>query len=543
MIEKIEKPVTPLELNSKINEIIDNIAGKSIGEIISVACGSGYVPEGCLPCDGAEYSKTQFTDLWTNYLTSTENDYTISSAVTVNGTPTINNGVASGFSANNYISIPSDTVIANGGLVLKCKTPSTMPTNIEYYSTYCKLDSSYLIYPDSADPGHRGTLEIGTDTVFYVKFLAFTQNPENSDELIFNYQVSLDGETWYGDVNLYNYGYYANGLSIGKDNYWSTTTNPFSGSIDLAGSYFINWSTGAKTYLCETKPKTLLNTCTYEDYATDFETYGQCGMFAIDSENEKFRVPLIKDGAVIQQALSDSELGKSYNAGLPNATGIIAVTSGSSTDVQFLVDDSDDIEQEGALYVSRSRTSYGIGKTSASHSQPADISLDLSRSDSIYGNSQTVQPNAITLRYFVVVANGQINQSQMDWSAWASGLQNKLNKDHSNDEKPYITEVSDSSLLPSWYRVWSDGWCEQGGRSSDNVASTTISFLLEFNDTNYTITTSDTRAATTNSHTGGASYGAYIGSYTTKSFYLSLGKGDQKYAEWRACGYVKIQNV
>lgn len=359
MIEKIEKPVTPLELNSKINEIIDNIAGKSIGEIISVACGSGYVPEGCLPCDGAEYSKSQFPDLWSNYLT--------------------------------------------------------------------------------------------TD---------------------------------------------------------------------------------------------LLNTCTYEDYATDFEIYGQCGMFAVDLTNEKFKVPKIKDGAVIQQALSDSELGKSYNAGLPNATGIIAVTSGSSTDVQFLVDDSDDIEQEGALYVSRSRTSYGIGKTSNSHSrQPADISLDLSRSDSIYGNSQTVQPNAITLRYFVVVANGQINQSQMDWSAWASGLQNKLNKDHSNDEKPYITEVSDSSLLPSWYRVWSDGWCEQGGRSSDNVASTTISFLLEFNDTNYTITTSDTRAATTNSNTGGASYGAYIGSYTTKSFYLSLGKGDQKYAEWHACGYVKLSNV
>lgn len=351
MIEKIENSVTPLELNSKINEIIDNIdnIGKIdnisenvIGEIISVACGSSYVPEGCLPCDGAEYTKAQFLDLWENYLT--------------------------------------------------------------------------------------------TD---------------------------------------------------------------------------------------------FLKTCTYGDYATDFETYGQCGMFAVDSENEKFRVPLIKDGAVIQQALSDSELCKAYNAGLPNIIANASSGSGSKDNVG------------GAIQHTKSVS----GEAGGSGGNDDGWDFDASRCSAIYGNSDTVQPNAVALRYFVVVANGTTNQSQMDWSAWASGLQSKLNKDHSNDEKPYITEVSDKSLLPSWYRVWSDGWCEQGGRGSDNVASTTLSFLLEFNDTNYTITTSDTTADAKNSNTGGASYGAYIGSYTTNSFYLSMGKGNKKYVEWRACGYVKLPNV
>lgn len=349
MIEKIEKPVTPLELNSKINEIIDNIAGKSIGEIISVACGSGYVPEGCLPCDGAEYTKTQFMDFWNNYLT------------------------------------------------------------------------------------------------------------EN-----------------------------------------------------------------------------LLSACTYTEYTTELETYGQCGKFAVDLTNEKFKVPKIKDGAVIQQALSDSELGKSYNAGLPNATGIIAVTSGSSKDVQFLVDDSGDIEQEGALYVSRSRTSYGIGKSSASHSQPADISLDLSRSDSIYGNSQTVQPNAIALRYFVVVANGQINQSQMDWSAWANGLQSKLNKDHSNDEKPYVKETYIHESTGSGYRIWSDGYCEQWGMTETNTTSWfSISLLKKYSNTIYGCLASDTGASDTiyNVKTGDNNKN------TTTSLYLKCNNSSTS-VRWKTFGYL-----
>ena len=59
----------------------------------------------------------------------------------------------------------------------------------------------------------------------------------------------------------------------------------------------------------------LLNTCSYADYATAISTYGQCAKFAVDTVNETFKVPTIKDGAVIQQALSDSELGANSKLG------------------------------------------------------------------------------------------------------------------------------------------------------------------------------------------------------------------------------------
>jgi len=47
----------------------------------------------------------------------------------------------------------------------------------------------------------------------------------------------------------------------------------------------------------------------------------------------------------------------------------------------------------------------------------------------------------------------------------------------------------------SWYRVWSDGWCEQGGvtgtESTTRGQTISISFLKQFADTNYTVIASD----------------------------------------------------
>ena len=163
----------------------------------------------------------------------------------------------------------------------------------------------------------------------------------------------------------------------------------------------------------------LLNTCTYTEYANDLSTYGQCAKFAVDIANNKFRVPLIKDGAVIQQALTDDKLGKSYNAGLPNITGGININAPSGPIVDYPSNAFTQGKQITRLSGDQSKTNY-------------QTLFDASLSNSIYGNSTTVQPNAVALRYFVVVANGQTNQSMMDWSAWASSLQGKANTDLSN---------------------------------------------------------------------------------------------------------------
>lgn len=79
----------------------------------------------------------------------------------------------------------------------------------------------------------------------------------------------------------------------------------------------------------------------------------------------------------------------------------------------------------------------------------------------------------------------------------------------------------------SWYRVWSDGWIEQGSTKAyeNNTGNYTISLLKPFSNANYTVIV----------QTGaGGSYASAVSSQTATSFtggYLGRCRG------WYACGY------
>lgn len=169
-----------------------------------------------------------------------------------------------------------------------------------------------------------------------------------------------------------------------------------------------------------------LNTCTYSQYQSDIDTYGKCGKWALDTENGKFKTPYIPDGTHIQQAMTDGELDKSYNAGLPNITGQTQhIVSGNG---------ATNASDKGALKTAIVATaSSGLQENVMSGRRLLGaITIDASLSNPIYSNSDTVQEEAVALRYFVVVATGSINQSEMDWSQWASSLQSKATIDMDN---------------------------------------------------------------------------------------------------------------
>lgn len=214
-----------------------------------------------------------------------------------------------------------------------------------------------------------------------------------------------------------------------------------------------------------------LNTCTYEEYQTEITTYGKCAKFALDTINRKFKTPYIPNGTHIQQAMTDEELGKSYKAGLPNIKGEFGTASQS----QFW-------QPTGAFKIESAYNGNGVNLT-----QNFFVSLDASRSSSVYSDDvDTVQTESVALRYFVIVVTGSIKQSEMDWSAWASSLEGKLNADHSNDTKPYISETYENGT--SGYVVYSNGLCEQWGfDASSNSSSSTINLLKLYKDTNYQV--------------------------------------------------------
>lgn len=260
------------------------------------------------------------------------------------------------------------------------------------------------------------------------------------------------------------------------------------GSLPLDGTQYTKaqftdlWN----NYLTGNDP--LLLTCSYADYASDISTYGQCIRWAVDTVNETFKVPTIKDGSFIQQALSDSELGKCYKAGVPNITGSITKQWVSRT-----------ATVTGAfLNSTKPTTGSGSPGTGGDANVTGVLDFDASNSSSIYGNSNTVQPEAVSLRYFVVVANGEINESMMDWAAWASSLSGKLNTDGSNlgtgTGQGTVRAVVETYVNgTSWYRIYSDGWCEQGGFITMSSTSGNVYFFKPFVDTNYTIMTTAQR--------------------------------------------------
>ena len=86
----------------------------------------------------------------------------------------------------------------------------------------------------------------------------------------------------------------------------------------------------------------------------------------------------------------------------------------------------------------------------------------------------------------------------------------------------------------SWYRIWSDGWIEQGGRVSiSQDTQTTVTLLKTFSNTNYTALISACRSGT---QTGGD--GNFTVEYVSASqFKWSNGDDFGGTGIWYACGY------
>jgi hypothetical protein len=200
----------------------------------------------------------------------------------------------------------------------------------------------------------------------------------------------------------------------------------------------------------------LLQTCTYEEYASDLATYGNCAKFAISTATLTFKVPTIKDGTYITQARQDSELGKSYNESLPNILGGYTNVWG----IGNLGTPAGAFKDSKVVKSTSNQLTHG-----SSGDKVSDIiNFNASNSSPVYQDNAPVQGNNVRLRFFVQVANGQIEQSQMDWSQWASSLQGKANTDLDNLSDTG-KKVLDGQWVQKHYTI--SGFTASGSRSHD----------------------------------------------------------------------------
>ena len=121
----------------------------------------------------------------------------------------------------------------------------------------------------------------------------------------------------------------------------------------------------------------------------------------------------------------------------------------------------------------------------------------------------------------------------------AAMLGTKADVDLSNCSRPYVTETYKSDT--GWYRVWSDGWIEQGGNQYGNgmayVLTHYVSFLKPFPQKLATL------SLAFGGYSSATAYNAGIAPETIPSLSgfqfngCHNGESDRNAVSWYACGY------
>jgi microcystin-dependent protein len=216
----------------------------------------------------------------------------------------------------------------------------------------------------------------------------------------------------------------------------------------------------------------------------------------------------------------DTVAGTVKQAGLPNITGNLGSTG---------------------QYIAGSYPIDGaFGKTGATTNVPGSVGstyypiyatdFDASRASNIYGASDTVQPNALTTRYIIKAFDGQTPDSALiDITQYAQELATKANRQLSNLDTNNLSVhvVVDSyydSTTGDWYRVYDDGWVEQGGLLPTNTdwnTLKTITLLKPMSESSWVITGTTANVTYTN---GSFTIISQTSTTASVAYYCSSGK-------------------
>ena len=139
---------------------------------------------------------------------------------------------------------------------------------------------------------------------------------------------------------------------------------------------------------------------------------------------------------------------------------------------------------------------------------------------------------------WVFAYNTAISASMAQAAEFQTALTSKADVDLANCTKPYVTETYSNGT--SWYRVWSDGWCEQGGRTGvvGDAQGTNVTFLKEFGDTNYMVCI--TLQTTNDDYNPGENNIAKL--LTTGFSVWCQEVGGSVYFHWKAEGYLPSES-
>jgi hypothetical protein len=157
---------------------------------------------------------------------------------------------------------------------------------------------------------------------------------------------------------------------------------------------------------------------TEADWQASVTAHGVCGKFVAGTGT--LRLPKIT--GFMEGTIDSTALGDLVEAGLPNITG----NSGSGSTYGYYVAGG---SGTGALRASNSNNRSASSNTGAGY---GSITFDASLSNAIYGNSQTVQPQAIKGFVYIVLAHYAKTPVQANLDNYATDLNSRATVDMAN---------------------------------------------------------------------------------------------------------------
>lgn len=124
------------------------------------------------------------------------------------------------------------------------------------------------------------------------------------------------------------------------------------------------------------------------------------------------------------------------------------------------------------------------------------------------------------------------NGIPFDIDAIATDINGKADKDLLNTDTDRGVLVESYQNGTSWYRVYYDGWCEQGGIISTNTNPYTLTFSQPFKDANYQIFKNIQLDSSQTTDVRGTMF--FNLTRTSATTYTWNGEKEN----WYACGYI-----
>lgn len=121
--------------------------------------------------------------------------------------------------------------------------------------------------------------------------------------------------------------------------------------------------------------------------------------------------------------------------------------------------------------------------------------------------------------------------TQAQYEAITAPNANELYLTPDETSYPHVVQTYTDAQTGSWYRLWSDGWCEQGGQVSTSDTSVTLTLLQAYKDTNYSGTVYNQTSPYT------YTYNLSFRPSTTTTATLLTGTADASVCIWTAQGY------